>query len=41
MTDSYLKVTAEFKHLLNGYCVRALPLAPDDLARNKADDGLG
>lgn len=39
MTDSYLKVPAEFKCLLNGYYVQAL--APDDLARNKADDGPG
>lgn len=31
MTDSYLKVTAELKYLLNGYCVQALPLAFDDL----------
>lgn len=30
---------SEFKCLLNGYYVQAL--APDDLARNKADDGPG
>lgn len=40
MTDSHLKVRAEFKHLLSTYCVQALPdAAPDDLTRNKGDDG--